>query len=91
MAMLTDVDIRIMGLAAEPMLKMLKNLEERQLNSIYGEFRTGKKDFTAELAKWVCIREQILEIQNVLRQHHKAEEKKHDTTSGDRDDRNTDS
>lgn len=83
--MLNDADLSILGLAAEPMLKMLAGLEQRHLNTIYGNFKSGKTDFIADIAKWVCLREQMKEIESVLRQHHKQEEKKHASTTNDRD------
>lgn len=74
----TPEEIRIIGLAAPQVLKLLENREERILNKIYGEWQNGKIEHTAALAEWACVRSQMNEIKTVLSQHHKQEDKKHE-------------
>lgn len=79
--MLTEDEVRLLGLAAPQILKMLEAREVRLANAIHGNFKNGKHDQTVALAEWISVREQINEIKSVLQQHEKQEEKRHaDTT-----------
>lgn len=78
--MLTAEEIRIVGLAAPQMLKLLTAHEDRILNKIYGAWRNGHTEHVAALAEWACIRSQINEIKSVLTQHHGQETKRHADT-----------
>ena len=55
--------------------KMLKGREDRLLNKIYGEFRNGQTDHLANLAEFVCIRDQINELTVAMKQfeHQKGQ------------------
>jgi hypothetical protein len=75
--MFTEDEVRIMGLAAPQMLKLLESREAQTLNKIYGEFRNNKLDQTAALAEFTCLRSLINDIKNVLNQHQKQETKRH--------------
>ena len=86
---LTETDIRLIGLSAPVLLKLLRAREARLLGGIYGQFRAGKLDQTTALAEWASVRDQIHEIESVLRQHDKQEGKKHDTSSDSDSDRPT--
>ncbi len=74
---LTEEEVRIIGLSAPQLYKMLHAREERILNKMYGEFRAGKTDQILTLAEWASVRDQLNEITNVLNQHNKQETKKH--------------
>lgn len=74
---LTPDEIRIIGLSAPMLLKLLQRREERILNKIYGEWRAGKTEFTAALAEWASVRDQINEINSVLKAHDNKEETPH--------------
>lgn len=60
--MLTNDEIRVLGLCAPVIIRMLKSREERVISRIYGEFRNGKTDHLSSLAELACIRDQIHEI-----------------------------
>lgn len=78
-------EIRILGLSAPVLLKMLKGREDRILQKIYGEFKNGNTDLALMLAEFTCLRDQINDITTVLRAHEKEEEKRHaDTNRADR-------
>lgn len=72
-------EIRILGLAAPQILKLLALREDRILNKIYGAWQNGETAHLTSLAEWVCVRSQINEIKSVLSQHHNQETKKHAT------------
>lgn len=75
--MLEPEEIRLLGLSAPLLLRMLKRREERVLNKIYGEFTNGKHDQLTNLAEWASLQSQIRELNAVLAQHHSQEEKRH--------------
>lgn len=83
MSFYDETEIKLLGLSAPALMKMLRSKEQRILGSMYGEFKSGKTDFVARLAEWVCVRDQIHEIESVLRQHEKAEDKKHEQSRND--------
>jgi hypothetical protein len=60
--MLTNDEIRVLGLCAPIIVRMLKGREEKIISRIYGEFRNGKTDHLSSLAEIACIRDQIHEI-----------------------------
>lgn len=82
--MWSETDIRLMGLAAPVIVKMLRKREASILNRIQGEFRSDKTEFRASLAEWVCVRDQIHEIEMILNQHNKTEGAKHEPRDDDR-------
>jgi hypothetical protein len=59
---------RIIGMAGPAWISMLRAREERILNKIYGEFMNGKLDHTTSLAEFCCVRSQISEITNTIKQ-----------------------
>lgn len=77
---LSPQEIHIMGLSAPVLLKMLHAKEDRILARIYGEFKNGKHEQMMALAEFACVRDMINEINSVLRQHEKHEEKRHADT-----------
>ena len=62
----TDDELRMLGLCAPTILKMLKNREEKIVTRMYGEFRNGKTDHLSALAEFACVRDQIHEITSAL-------------------------
>lgn len=75
---MTDVEeIRLLGISAPVLLRLLKKREDRILNKIYGEFTTGKHDQLTNLAEWVSVRSQIHEMNSALRNNELQEEKRH--------------
>jgi hypothetical protein len=80
MAFYDDTEIKLLGLSAPALMKMLRHKEQRILGTLYGEFKGGKTDFLARIAEWSCVRDQIYDIESVLRQHEKQEEILHGRT-----------
>lgn len=76
--MFTPEEVRIIGLCAPQIMKLLQSKEEHLLNKIYGEFRNNNLDQTAALAEFACIRGLTNDIKNVLAQHLKQETKRHE-------------
>ena len=85
MSFYDDTEIRLLGLSAPALMKMLRSKEQRVLGTMYGEFKSGKTDFLARLAEWACVRDQISEIESVLRQHEKKEGVKHERAANNRE------
>lgn len=75
---MTDVEeIRLLGISAPILLKLLRKREDRILNKIYGEFSNGKHDQLTNLAEWVSVRSQIHEMNSALQTNTQQEEKRH--------------
>lgn len=70
---LSDDEVRILSLNAPENLKLLRFREVRILNQIYGEFKNGKTDHITNLATWCCIRDQIRELETILKQHSQGD------------------
>lgn len=64
--MLTNDEIRVLGMCAPVVIRMLKAREERTVTRIYGEFRNGKTDHLASLAEIACIRDLVHEINSAI-------------------------
>lgn len=77
MSQLSQEEIHIIGLCAPSLLKLLRTREERILKKIHGEFRSGKHDQLTALAEFCSVRDQIAEIESVLRQDTIQQEKIH--------------
>lgn len=67
MATFSPEEVRMLGVGAPALLKMLRSREENLLNRIYGEFRNGRTDFISLLAEWATYRDQINDITRALR------------------------
>lgn len=65
----TPDELRLIAHAAPQMIRMLRAREERVIQRMYGEFRAGKENQLSALAELACVRDQIAEIQSVLRQN----------------------
>jgi type II secretory pathway predicted ATPase ExeA len=65
----TPDELRILTQVAPTMLRLLMAREKRILDKIYGEFRNGQTKFTAMLAEYASVRDQISEINAALRQN----------------------
>ena len=63
---MTQDEVRILGVSAPILLRMLKEREERLITRMYGDFRAGKLDQVAALAELACIRELSREINHAL-------------------------
>ena len=74
-------EVRIIGLCAPQILKLLHGKEEQVLNKIYGELKNNKLDQAAALAEFACLRGLSNDIKNVLAQHHNQETKKHESAN----------
>lgn len=79
--MLTTDEVRIIGLCAPQLFKLLRQREERLLKKMYGEFRSGNRALLTVIAEWASVRDQLNEITNVLNQHTKQEEISHATAN----------
>ena len=77
MSGLTADEARILGLAAPQLLKLLGAREKRILDRMHGDFRNGKLDQLSALAEFASVRDQINEINSVLKRHEKQEGAKH--------------
>lgn len=60
-------EMKIISISAPVWLKMLREREKKIWDKIYGEFRNNKTDFTALIAEFACVRDQINEITKSLR------------------------
>jgi len=80
---LNPEELRILGLCAPQLLKLLGAREERILKRIHGDFRNGKLDQITALAEFCSVRDQINEINSALRGFNQQEEKKHATANSD--------
>lgn len=65
---LTLEERRMIGLTAPILLRMLRAREERVINKIYGDFRSGKTDQLTALAELACVRDLTHEITTVAKQ-----------------------
>ena len=65
---MTQDELRIVGMSGPIWIPMLRAREKRILDRIYGEFRNGKFEHIAALAEFSCVRDQITEIENAIRQ-----------------------
>jgi hypothetical protein len=70
----TDDEIRILGLCAPTVLRMLKAKEEKIIARMYGDFRNGKSDYSSVVAELACMRDLQHEIQSALARHEKGNE-----------------
>lgn len=71
---LSPDEVRIISLSAPMLLKMLKAREERTILRIYGEFRSGKENQLSSIAELACVRDQINEIQSIMRLNEASKE-----------------
>lgn len=69
MATFQNDELKIIAISGPIWVKMLREREQRLLNKIYGGFRNSQKDFTADLAEFCVIRDQISEITNALKRN----------------------
>jgi hypothetical protein len=76
-------EVRLLGLSAPQLIKMLREREERLLLRMYGEFKNGKLDQLAALSEFACLRDIQNDIQIALRRHTAQEENKHADTNSD--------
>ena len=67
--MFSPDELRMIGIGGPIWLQMLKSREERIVSKIYGEFRNGKTDHLSAIAELACVRDQINEITNALKQN----------------------
>lgn len=67
MASFSADEVRLIEVGAPIFLKMLKDREKRIFDRIYGNFRNNQKDFLTDIAEFATIREQINEINNVIK------------------------
>lgn len=74
---LTQDEVRLLGLAAPQILKLMQEREKRVLARMYGEFKNSKQDQFMNVAEFACIRDIINDINSALRQHTAQEEKRH--------------
>jgi hypothetical protein len=65
---LNDDELRIISLSSGVWMRMLEERSKRILDRIHGEFRNGKTDHLAALAELACVRDQIHEITQALKQ-----------------------
>jgi transketolase C-terminal domain/subunit len=68
---LSQDELRIIGLSGPHWIRMLREREKRILDKVYGEFRNGRHEHIAALAEFACVRDQIQEIENAIRQLNK--------------------
>lgn len=68
----SEDELRVLGLCAPTILRMLKAREEKIIARMYGEFRNGKIDHLASLAELACVRDQIHEINAALLRFEKG-------------------
>lgn len=59
-------ELNILAYSAPVFLKLFRDREKRVLDRLYGEYRSGKTDFTNLIAEYAVIREQIHEITTAL-------------------------
>ena len=59
---LTSEEIKMLGICAAPILRLLKSKEDRIIARIYGEFRNGKNEHLSSIAELACLRDLAHEI-----------------------------
>lgn len=74
---LSDTEVRLLGLSAPQLMKLLTEREERLLNKLYGELKNGRLEQTAALIEFATIRDLKNDITTALRRHEAQEEKVH--------------
>lgn len=74
---LSDTEVRLLGLSAPQLVKMLDVKEERLLNKLYGEVKNGKYDQLTALVEFSVIRDLKNDLTTTLRQHQAQEDKLH--------------
>lgn len=65
---LTPDELRVIGLAGTPLIRMLKAKEEIIVATMYGAFRNGTTDFMPQVAELSCIRGLINDIESAIKQ-----------------------
>lgn len=68
-------DNRILGLAAAPILKVLRIRREVILRRMYGDFRAGVKDHTATVAEFAAIESLMSDIEDKQRSFNKGDQR----------------
>lgn len=68
---LTPDEFRTIALAGPVWIRMLRAREERIIQKMYGEFRSGRTDHLASLAELACVRDQVHEIENAIAAQNK--------------------
>lgn len=63
----TDDELRMLSVAAPVILRMLRGREVMIIQKIYGQFRNGQVDQTANIAELCSVRDQINEITSALK------------------------
>ncbi len=64
---LTPDELRVIGLAGTPLIRMLKAKEEIIVATMYGAFRNGEKDYLPAVAELACLRGLIHDIESAIK------------------------
>lgn len=64
----TEAELRLLGVSAPILLRMLKAREDRIVGKMYGAFRNGTTDHLASIAELACIRDLANELNNAIGQ-----------------------
>lgn len=70
----TPDDLRLIALSHTVFIRMLRAREERICARMYGDFRNGKTEHLASIAELACVRDQIHEITNAVKQLENTKE-----------------
>ncbi len=66
MATFNEDDMKILRLSGPTILKGLENRMRICLDTMYGRYRAGHKDFITDVAEFAVIKDQMTEITNAL-------------------------
>lgn len=61
-------ELRLMGMAAPQILKLLKTREERVLQRMHATFKAGDEHQISNLAEFATLRDLINDVNSALRQ-----------------------
>lgn len=66
--MLTEDEQYLIAMSGASWIRLLRGREERLIARMHGEYRSGKLDQLPAIAELACIRDQIHEINSIIKQ-----------------------
>ena len=68
----TRDELRLLAVSGPTWITLLRSREERIINRIHADYRSGKTDHLAAIAELISTREQIKEIESAIKQNEGA-------------------
>ena len=86
---MAEDELRMLGMSAPTLLKLLRAREARVLGRMHAEFKAGNRDQLTNLAEFATIRDQINDITSALRAFEHQEGMHHEPRNDDARDAST--